>query len=275
MKLLDGKLVSEKIKNDIKITDSLKLVVIQVGDDEASNIYIRAKEKLMHEFKIQFELIKFPIDVEEYEIINEIKELNIDEEVTGILLQLPIPERFNKWRIINTIDPKKDIDGLTNFNIGKTTSNNMGLMPCTPLGIIKMLEYYNIEVTSKNVVVVGRSTLVGKPIANMLTNLDSTVTLCHSKTKNLKDFTQNADLLIVAVGKKGFITKDMVKEDAVIIDVGINRVDGKLFGDVDFENVKDKASYITPVPGGVGPMTVTMILNNLILAKEIQNKVRN
>lgn len=275
MKLLDGKLVSEEIKKNIKITSPLKLVVIQIGDDEASNVYIRSKEKLMHEYKVQFELIKFPADVEEYEVINEIKELNVDEEVTGMILQLPIPERFNKWRIINTIDPKKDIDGLTNFNIGKTTSNNMGLMPCTPLGIIKILEYYDINVASKNIVVVGRSTLVGKPIANMLVNLDATVTICHSKTNNLKEFTKNADILIVAVGKKGYITGDMIKEDAIIIDVGINRFDGKLYGDVDFESVKDKVSYITPVPGGVGPMTVTMILNNLLLAKEIQDKVRN
>ena len=275
MKLLDGKLVSEEIKNSLKITDSLKLVVIQIGDDEASNIYIRSKEKLMHEFKIQFELIKFPIDVEEYEVINEIKELNLDEEVTGILVQLPIPDRFSKWRIINTIDPKKDIDGLTNFNIGKTTSNNMGLMPCTPLGIIKILEHYEINVASKNIVVVGRSTLVGKPIANMLINLDATVTVCHSKTENLEQFTKNADILIVAVGKKGFITKNMIKEDAIVVDVGINRFDGKLYGDVDFDSVKDKVSYITPVPGGVGPMTVTMILHNLLLAKEIQDKVRN
>ena len=234
---------------------------------------VNTKEKACNEVGIYLKHIKFDETTREIEIINKIIELNNDEYVHGILLQLPIPQKFNEERLINYIARNKDVDGLTDINVGKLLNNKKCLVSCTPQGIMKLLQESNVEISGKNVVIVGRSKLVGKPLMSLFLNNDATVTICHSKTQNLKEFTKNADILVVAVGCKHLITKDMVKDGSVVIDVGINRVDGKIYGDVDYENVKNKASLITPVPGGVGPMTVAMLLNNVNISyKNMTNK---
>ena len=278
MSNIDGKIISTKIKEELKAeikTYMIKpcLAVIQIGNDEASNVYISAKQKACSEVGIYLKHIKFDEDSREIEIINKIIELNNDEYVHGILLQLPIPEKFNEENLINYISRNKDVDGLTDINVGKLINNKKCLVSCTPQGIIKLLEESGVSIPGKNVVIVGRSKLVGKPLISLFLNNDATVTVCHSKTNNLKEFTKNADILVVAVGKKHLITEDMVKKDSVVIDVGINRIDGKLYGDVDYENVKNKVSLITPVPGGVGPMTVAMLLCNVnTVYKNLNNK---
>lgn len=278
MSNIDGKIISTKIKEELKAeikTYMIKpcLAVIQIGNDEASNVYISAKQKACSEVGIYLKHIKFDEDSREIEIINKIIELNNDEYVHGILLQLPIPKKFNEEKLINYISRNKDVDGLTDINVGKLINNKKCLVSCTPQGIIKLLEESGVSITGKNVVIVGRSKLVGKPLISLFLNNDATVTVCHSKTNNLKEFTKNADILVVAVGKKHLITEDMVKKDSVVIDVGINRIDGKLYGDVDYENVKNKVSLITPVPGGVGPMTVAMLLCNVnTVYKNLNNK---
>lgn len=278
MSNIDGKIISTKIKEELKAeikTYMIKpcLAVIQIGNDEASNVYISAKQKACSEVGIYLKHIKFDEDSREIEIINKIIELNNDEYVHGILLQLPIPEKFNEEKLNNYISRNKDVDGLTDINVGKLINNKKCLVSCTPQGIIKLLEESGVSIPGKNVVIVGRSKLVGKPLISLFLNNDATVTVCHSKTNNLKEFTKNADILVVAVGKKHLITEDMVKKDSVVIDVGINRIDGKLYGDVDYENVKNKVSLITPVPGGVGPMTVAMLLCNVnTVYKNLNNK---
>lgn len=278
MSNIDGKIISTKIKEELKAeikTYMIKpcLAVIQIGNDEANNVYISAKQKACSEVGIYLKHIKFDEDSREIEIINKIIELNNDEYVHGILLQLPIPEKFNEEKLINYISRNKDVDGLTDINVGKLINNKKCLVSCTPQGIIKLLEESGVSIPGKNVVIVGRSKLVGKPLISLFLNNDATVTVCHSKTNNLKEFTKNADILVVAVGKKHLITEDMVKKDNVVIDVGINRIDGKLYGDVDYENVKNKVSLITPVPGGVGPMTVAMLLCNVnTVYKNLNNK---
>lgn len=278
MSNIDGKIISTKIKEELKAeikTYMIKpcLAVIQIGNDEASNVYISAKQKACSEVGIYLKHIKFDEDSREIEITNKIIELNNDEYVHGILLQLPIPEKFNEEKLINYISRNKDVDGLTDINVGKLINNKKCLVSCTPQGIIKLLEESGVSIPGKNVVIVGRSKLVGKPLISLFLNNDATVTVCHSKTNNLKEFTKNADILVVAVGKKYLITEDMVKKDSVVIDVGINRIDGKLYGDVDYENVKNKVSLITPVPGGVGPMTVAMLLCNVnTVYKNLNNK---
>lgn len=266
--ILDGKKCSTDLRQVLEkeiatFKSHPKLVDIQIGENPASDIYIRNKEKAAVSIGIDFECIRFSENTGQDEILNKIKELNNDARVNGILVQMPIPDKYDSKKIINTIDPTKDVDGLTFTNSGKLFSQESGLVSCTPAGIIELLKYYHIDIKSKNVVIVGRSILVGKPLAMLFLNEDATVTICHSKTDNLSSFTKKADILVVAVGKKHLIQKDMVKENSVIIDVGINRVDGKIYGDVDFEGVKDVAS-ITPVPGGVGPMTVTMLLYNTV-----------
>lgn len=268
MILLDGKELSNKIKLELK--SEIKsymikpcLAVIQIGEDSASDIYIKAKEKACNEVGIYFKHIKYNDDVKEKEIINKIVELNNDEYVNGILLQLPIPTKYNTEKLINYIARNKDVDGLTDINVGKLINNKKCLISCTPQGIMELLKHYEIELEGKNVVIVGRSNLVGKPLISLFLNSNATVTACHSKTKDLKEHTLNADILVVAVGCKHLITSDMVKKDVIVLDVGINRENEKIYGDVDFETVKEKASYITPVPGGIGPMTVAMLLKNV------------
>ena len=267
--ILDGKALSDQIKDDLtkKVKNYLIkpcLAVIQIGNDEASNVYIKAKEKACNTVGINFIHVKFEEDTTEQEVINKIVELNNDTYVNGILLQLPLPSQFNQDKLLNLINKNKDVDGLTDINAGLLFKGNSNLVPCTPLGIVTLLKEYKIDLIGKHVVIIGKSNLVGKPLAILLLQEGATVTICHSKTNNLKQFTKQADILVSVVGKKDLVTKDMVKENSVIIDVGINRVAGKLYGDVDFENVKDIVSFITPVPGGVGPMTVAMLLSNVV-----------
>jgi len=276
MILLDGKKVKEEVLNEIKeenakLDRKLGLVVIQVGDDPASSVYVRQKEKMASSIGANFKHIKLEDNIRQKHLIGLIESLNYDDEVDGILLQLPIPSRFDLDKVINTINPEKDVDGLTRVNVEKLESGIDGIVPCTPLGVMEMLKYYNIDVKGKNVCVIGRSALVGKPVAELLRSEGGIVSVCHSKTIDMKEITKRADILVVAVGKKGLVTEDMVKNGAVVVDVGINRVDGKLYGDVDFDTVSKKASYITPVPGGVGPMTIAMLSKNLLKAYNLKN----
>lgn len=268
MKLLDGKEVKLKILEDLKqkllnLNEKLGLVVIQIGNDPASDVYVRQKKKMAENLGYNFNHINLEDNVSEKEMLSIIDMLNNDNMVDGILVQMPIPSTLNVKRIQNAILPYKDVDGLTDINIGKLVHNEDSLVACTPMGIIDLLDYYNINIEGKNVVIIGRSDLVGKPLASLMINRNATVTLCHSKTINLDFYTKNADILVVAIGKPNFIKRDSVKDGAVIIDVGINRMaNGMLCGDVDFDDVKDKVSYITPVPGGVGQMTVAELALN-------------
>ena len=276
MERLDGKLLSAKIKDEVKAeADSYKqtpiLAVITVGDDESSKVYVENKRKACEFCGMSMMHFSYDAKVRESEVIKKIKELNKDKSVNGIILQLPIPKKFNTKKILNTISPFKDVDGLTDVSQGKLLGGDATFIPCTPKGILEIFDHYKIELEGRNVVVIGRSDLVGKPIMLECINRNATVTMCHSKTVDLKKYTKNADVLIVAVGKKHLINKSMIKEGAVIIDVGITRIDGKIYGDVN-PNVEEKASYVTPVPGGVGPMTVAMLLKNTMIAYKLQNK---
>ena len=256
-----------------KLDKQLGLAVIQVGNDEASNVYVKQKEKKALELGYKFVHKVFDEDVDNETVINYINELNNDDSIDGIIVQMPLPEQLDAALIQNSVNPLKDVDGLSYTNGGKLEQNHPSLIPCTPKGIMALLDEYNIDVEGKNVTVVGRSILVGKPTALLFTNRNATVTLCHSKTKDVKEHTKNADIVVVAVGIAGFLTEDMVKDGAVVVDVGISRIDGKLYGDVDFENVSKKVSYITPVPGGVGPMTVYELMNNVYEAYLLRNNL--
>lgn len=272
--ILSGKEASFSIRNKLKLKVSnlnLKLVVIKIGEDISSEIYIKNKKKACEEVGIKFEKIIFNSTVKEKEVINKIKELNFDNSVTGIMLHLPISNHLDSRKIIDTIDFNKDVDGLTTKNIGKLFNEGDAIIPCTAKGILSLLKYYNISLNDKSVCIIGRSNLVGKPLANIFTSLDATVSLCHSKTRDLESYTRKADIIISAVGKTQFLKKEMVKENSIIIDVGINMIDGKICGDVDFDSVKEKVSYITPVPGGVGIMTVTSLLENIYECYKMQN----
>lgn len=275
MILIDGKMISQKIKNDLKrkmstLIKKPSLAVIRVGEDEASKIYINLKRKMCEELGITFTEYHLNDDIEQEDLLGLIHKLNADEETTAILLQSPVPYHLNILEAFKAISPEKDVDGFNPINVGKLAIGQQAFAPCTPLGIMKLLSEYNIDIEGKNCVVVGRSNIVGRPMAQLLVNANGTVTICHSKTKNLGEITKNADILVVAIGVPGYITADMVKEGAVVIDVGINRLieQKKIVGDVDFENVKDKCSYITPVPGGVGPMTIITLMENVIKTAE-------
>lgn len=252
-----------------------KLIIILVGENPASLSYIKSKTKASNEIGVEAEVLKYgENDIDTAGLIKKIHELNADKSVNGILVQLPLPDHIYEPEIIKAIAPVKDVDGFTAYNLGKMflSTDFEELAPCTPLGIIRMLEHYSIDVEGKEAVVVGRSNIVGKPVSVMLLNRGATVTVCHSRTKDLASHTKRADLLVVAVGKAGFITADMVKEGAVVVDVGINRKeDGKLTGDTDFEGLKNKVSFISPVPGGCGPMTVACLMENLVKATIKQN----
>lgn len=274
-KIIDCKIIRDKIKKDLrleldKINDKLKLVVIQVGFDPASDVYVRNKKNLCEEMGIEFLHKKYD-DISEEDLISEIDKLNNDKEVTGILVQLPLPKNINEKRVIEKIDYRKDVDGLTSINIGKLYAKEDGIIPCTAYGIMKIFEYENINLEGKNTLLIGRSKLVGVPLISLLLGKNATVTVCHSKTKNLEELTKKADILVVAAGKKYLINKDMVRKDSIIIDVGINREDGKLYGDVN-PDVIDNSSMITPVPGGVGVLTVIMLINNIIECYKLMNK---
>lgn len=273
MTILDGKMVAAKRKEKLKETvsnlqDKPGLAVICIGDDPASKIYVRLKHKMCEELGIYIEEHAFTNEVTQAELLEVIDKLNADPKIHGILIQSPVPYHLNILELFSRVVPEKDVDGFNPINIGKLAQGLDCFVPCTPLGVMSILEEYGIEVEGKNCVVVGRSNIVGRPMAQLLINANGTVTVCHSKTKNLSEVTSKADILIVAVGKPGFITSDMVKNGATVIDVGINRVadSKKIFGDVDFENVKDKCEYITPVPGGVGPMTIITLMENILKA---------
>lgn len=277
--ILDGKMVAKKIRQNLKSeVETLKvnginpkLAVIMVGEDPSSKIYVRNKSIACNEVGIEYEEFLLSETTTMEELLDLIDKLNKDETIHGILLQSPIPKGLDINEAFRAIDPKKDVDGFNPFNVGKLCLGQDTFVSCTPFGIIKLLGEYNIEIEGKNAVVVGRSNIVGKPMMQCLLNKNATVTVCHSKTKDLKEVTKKADILVVAIGRANFITKDMVKEGAVVVDVGINRTDdGKLCGDVEFEEVSKVASYITPVPGGVGPMTIAMLMNNIVKAARLQ-----
>ena len=278
--IIDGKELAKKVRSNLKIEcEELrkkgiksKLAVIMIGDDPASKVYVRNKSRACEDVGIEYEEHLLNSSITQKELIDLIKKLNEDKTINGILLQSPIPSNLDINEAFRTIVPEKDVDGFNPVNVGKLVLNQDTFVSCTPYGIMKMFEEYNIDLTGKNVVILGRSNIVGKPLIHCCLNKNATVTTCHSKTQNIKEITSKADILISAIGKANFVTEDMVKQNAVIIDVGINRKDdGKITGDVDFESVKEKASYITPVPGGVGPMTVAMLMNNVIKATRRQN----
>lgn len=274
-KIIDGKKISLKITKELtkevkKLETKPTLVVISVGSDEASKVYVRQKEKKSLEIGLNYKHLHYD-DINEKDLIYVINELNNDKNVNGIIVQLPLPEGYNTEKIVNTISEEKDVDGLTYINAGKLLNNKECLISCTPKGIMRLLSESKINLSGKNVCVIGRSILVGKPMVNLLINANATVTLCHSKTKNIEKITKKSDVIIVAIGKKHFLTSDMVRRGCVIIDVGINRDNGKLYGDCDYDNLINKVKKITPVPGGVGPMTVVMLIQNVIEAYKRQN----
>lgn len=274
-KLINGLEIAKKRREEMKqkVSELKKegitphLTVILVGDDPASKSYVSGKEKAAKEIGISSEVIHMVAEATEAELLAKISDLNHDADVHGILVQLPLPSHIDENKVIEAIDPNKDVDGFHPINVGKMILNQDTFLPCTPHGIIKLLEAIDCDLEGKHAVVVGRSNIVGKPMGQLLLNRNATVTYCHSRTKNLKDLTKMADVLIVAVGKAHFIDASYVKEGAVVIDVGVNRLeDGSLTGDVHFDSVKEKASFITPVPKGVGPMTITMLMENTIKA---------
>ena len=280
--LIDGKDLAKNIRQELKKENdklkekgiNAKLAVILVGDDNASKVYIKNKSKACNDVGIEFEEILLDSNTTMDKLLNVIENLNLREDINGILLQSPIPKGLNIQEAFEKIDYRKDVDGFNPINVGKLMIGQDGFIPCTPYGIVRMLEEYNIPVEGKNAVVIGRSNIVGKPLSQCLLNKNATVTVCHSRTRDIKNVTKNADILISAVGRLNMVTEDMVKDGAVVIDVGMNRKEnGKLAGDVDFENVKEKTSYITPVPGGVGPMTIAMLMNNVIKATKQQNGI--
>lgn len=278
--IIDGKELAKEIRANLKIEcEELKnkgikskLAVIMVGEDPASKVYVRNKSKACENVGIEYEEHLLNDKITQKDLIDLIKKLNEDKTVNGILLQSPIPSNLDINEAFRTISPEKDVDGFNPVNVGKLVLNQDTFVSCTPYGIMKMFEKYDIDLSGKNVVILGRSNIVGKPLIHCCLNRNATVTTCHSKTQNIREITKNADILIAAIGKAHFVTEDMIKENSVVIDVGINRLeDGKITGDVDYENVKEKASYITPVPGGVGPMTIAMLMNNVIKATKRQN----
>jgi bifunctional protein folD len=280
--IIDGKELAKKIRANLKIeceelkkkNIKSKLAVIMVGEDQASKVYVKNKSKACDDVGIEYEEYLLNSETTQKELIELIEKLNNDKTINAILLQSPIPSNLDINEAFKTISPEKDVDGFNPVNVGKLVLNQDTFVSCTPYGIMKMFEEYNIDLCSKNVVILGRSNIVGKPLIHCCLNKNATVTTCHSKTQDLAQKAKEADILISAIGKANFITADMVKEKAVVIDVGINRLDnGKITGDVDFENVKEKASYITPVPGGVGPMTIAMLMNNVIKATKRQNNM--
>ena len=276
--ILNGKLISTTIREEIaREVQILKdkgltpgLAVILVGDDQASQTYVRNKEKACEQLAMKSEIIKFPASITENTLLDKLMELNHRSDIHGILVQLPLPKHIDEKRVIETINPAKDVDGFHPINIGRMMTKQEALLPCTPYGILRMVQKTGIEISGKHVVVVGRSNIVGKPVGQLFLNEDATVTYCHSKTIDLSSYTKQADILIAAVGVAKLIKENHVKEGAIVIDVGMNRDESnKLCGDVDFDDVVHKASYITPVPGGVGPMTITMLMYNTVQAAKI------
>lgn len=281
--LISGKEVSMKVKNEVKekalelkakgITVGLAVVI--VGDNPASRVYVNNKKKACEEVGFTSFEYALPENTTEKELLDLVNVLNNDEKVNGILVQLPLPKQINETAVINAISPDKDVDAFHPSNVGKIMIGEYSFLPCTPAGIMELIDSTGVEVAGKSCVVIGRSNIVGKPMSMLLLHRSGTVTICHSKTKNLKEICKEADILVAAVGRPKFVTADMVKEGAVVIDVGINRLEDKtLCGDVDFEAVKEKAGYITPVPGGVGPMTIAMLMKNTLTAAMVKNGLK-
>ena len=270
-KIIDGKLISAKVKDDLKLKVSefeqnygrkISLAVILVGENPASQVYVKNKIKATEYVGMRSLSYNLPENSTEEEVSALVKTLGVDDSVDGILVQLPLPKHLDENKILSLIPPSKDVDGFLAENVGNLMLGLPTTVACTPFGVLQMLKSENIELSGKNAVVIGRSNIVGKPMAMLLLKENCTVTICHSKTQNLKEICRTADILVAAIGRPKFVTADMVKKDAVVIDVGINRTENGLVGDVDFENVKDVAAYISPVPGGVGPMTIAMLLEN-------------
>lgn len=281
--IIDGKVISAAVKSQIAAeTEKLKsmgvtpgLAVIIVGEDPASKVYVNNKKKACIDLGMKSFEYALPENTTEGELLELISKLNNDKEVNGILCQLPLPSHLDEELVINSIIPEKDVDAFHPQNVGKIVTGNYDFLPCTPAGIMEMLEYEKIDISGKHCVVIGRSNIVGKPMSMLLLHKNGTVTICHSKTKNLAEVCKTADILVAAVGRANFVTADMVKEGAVVIDVGINRLEsGKLCGDVNFAEVEPKASYITPVPGGVGPMTIATLMKNTLTAAKKQNGIK-
>lgn len=278
MQIIDGKAVSqylkEKIRDEAK-AEGLKpgLAVVLVGDDAASHVYVNNKKKACEFCGFYSESYQMPADTTQDELLSLIDVLNKNDAVHGILVQMPLPRHIDETAVIERIDPEKDVDAFNPVNVGKIMTGDFDFLPCTPAGVMELLKYYNIDVSGKECVVIGRSNIVGKPMAMLMLHANATVTICHSRTRDLCDVVRRADIIVAAVGKKHFVTADMVKDGAVVVDVGINRGDdGKLYGDVDFENVSEKASFITPVPGGVGPMTIAMLMQNTLTSARLHSK---
>jgi len=280
-KILSGKEVSARIKQELKNeADSLKakgimpgLAVIIVGDDPASRVYVNNKKKACEDLGILSEEYALPAETKEEEVLALIDKLNGDKRISGILVQLPLPKGIDEEKVINRIDPKKDVDAFHPVNVGKIMIGNYDFVPCTPAGVMELIKESGIDISGKECVIVGRSNIVGKPMSMLLLHQNGTVTVCHSRTKDLKEVTKRADILVVAVGRPEFITGDMIKEGAVVIDVGINRLENKkLVGDVEFESAEKVASAITPVPGGVGPMTIAMLMKNTLKAAVVNKE---
>lgn len=275
--IIDGKLVSAKVKEQVRNeVTALKeqgitpgLAVIIVGDDPASRVYVNNKKKACADVGFYSEEYALPAETTMEQLLSLIDELNARKDINGILCQLPLPKHLDEKEVINRIDSSKDVDAFSPVNVGKITIGEYDFLPCTPAGVMELLAHYNISAEGKNCVVIGRSNIVGKPMALLLLHQNGTVTVCHSRTQNLADVCKNADILVAAVGRANFVTADMVKDGAVVIDVGMNRLDGKLCGDVKFDEVSEKASYITPVPGGVGPMTIGMLMKNTLKAAKL------
>ena len=273
--VIDGRAVAAKVRSEIKeeVSEFVKsgitpgLAVVIVGNNQASRAYVNNKEKACEEVGIRSEEYALPEETTEEELLELVKKLNEKEDVDGILVQMPLPKQINEEKILNAIVPEKDVDAFHPVNVGKIMIGNYDFLPCTPAGVMELIKETGTDISGKECVVIGRSNIVGKPMAMLLLHANGTVTICHSRTKNLKETVSRADIVVAAIGKAKFITADMVKDEAVVVDVGMNRDEnGKLCGDVDFEGVEAKASYITPVPGGVGPMTITMLLENTLTA---------
>ncbi len=282
MNIIDGKAISAKTKEELKLEVaalkekgvSVGLAVIIVGDDPASRVYVNNKKKACELLGIYSEEYALPAETDMDSLLGLISELNGRSDINGILCQLPLPRHLDEKAVINAISPEKDVDAFHPVNVGKIMIGDFDFLPCTPAGVMRLLDESGVEIEGKNCVVIGRSNIVGKPMSMLLLHRNATVTICHSRTQNLKDVTSKADILVAAVGRANFVTPDMVKEGAVVIDVGINRLDnGKLCGDVDFDNVCEKCSFITPVPGGAGPMTIAMLMANTVTAAKKQNNL--